>query len=112
LDGYAADEATIEASEDTIGEFLVDFAAKSGASRVHIIAHSMGNRGLLRAVNRIVSMAQQRSQKRFDQIILAAADVDADVFRRDSGAYTKIARRTTLYASSRDRAVEASRWLR
>jgi esterase/lipase superfamily enzyme len=111
LDGYSADEATIEASGDTIAEFLVDFAAKSGASKIHIIAHSMGNRGLLRAVSRIVSIAERRSEKQFDQIILAAADVDADVFRRDSGAYSKIARRTTLYVSSRDRAVEASRWL-
>jgi esterase/lipase superfamily enzyme len=111
LDGYSADEATIEASEDTIAEYLVDFATKSGASKVHIIAHSMGNRGLLRAVIRLVSMAEQRSQIRFDQIVLAAADVDADVFRRDSSAYAKIARRTTLYISSRDRAVEASKWL-
>jgi len=111
LDGYSADEATIEASEDTIAEFLVDFAAMSGASKIHIIAHNMGNRGLLRAVNRIVSIAERRSEKQFDQIILAAADVDADVFRRDSGAYGKIARRTTLYVSSRDRAVEASKWL-
>lgn len=108
LDGYTADEASIEASEDIIAEFLVEFAAKSGASRVHIIAHSMGNRGLLRAVNRIVSVAQQRSQKQFDQIVLAAADVDAELFRKLSGAYTTLARRTTLYVSSRDRAVEAS----
>jgi esterase/lipase superfamily enzyme len=81
LDGYSADEATIEASEDTIAEFLVDFAAKSGATKIHIIAHSMGNRGLLRAVNRIVSRAKRRSEKQFDQIILAAADVDAEETR-------------------------------
>jgi esterase/lipase superfamily enzyme len=76
-----------------------------------IIAHSMGNRGLLRAVNRIASQAQKRSEKPFGQIILAAADVDADVFRKLSAAYTELAQRTTLYVSSRDRAVEASMWL-
>ena len=46
--GYTADEATIEASEPFITEFLSRFAAESGARRIHIIAHSMGNRGLLR----------------------------------------------------------------
>jgi esterase/lipase superfamily enzyme len=55
--------------------------------------------------------AQQPSGAPFGQIILAAADVDADSFRKFSAAYTKVARQTTLYVSKRDHAVEASRWL-
>jgi esterase/lipase superfamily enzyme len=109
--GYAADAATIEASEDVIADFMTDFAKRSGANAVHVIAHSMGNRGVLRAVDRIAKEAQQRAGKPFGQIILAAADVDADLFRRLSAAYAKVANRTTLYVSRRDRAVEASRWL-
>ena len=111
LRGYPADEATIEASERVIANFMVDFATKSRAEAVHIIAHSMGNRGVLRAVNRIADRAQQRSGVPFGQIILAAADVDLDTFRELCAAYTQVARRTTLYVSSRDLAVEASRWL-
>jgi esterase/lipase superfamily enzyme len=109
--GYAADAATIEASEDVIADFMTDFAKRSSANAVHVIAHSMGNRGVLRAVDRIAEEAQQRAGKPFGQIILAAADVDADLFRRLSAAYAKVANRTTLYVSRRDRAVEASRWL-
>jgi esterase/lipase superfamily enzyme len=109
--GYPADEATIEATEGVIAEFMTDFAERSGAEAVHIIAHSMGNRGVLRAVNRIAATAQRRTGKPFGQIILAAADVDADVFRQLSAAYAEVASRTTLYVSKRDRAVEASRWL-
>ena len=71
----------------------------------------MGNRGVLRAVNRIAVTAQQRSGKPFGQIILAAADVDADTFRLLSAAYEEVASRTTLYVSKRDLAIEASRWL-
>jgi esterase/lipase superfamily enzyme len=111
LGGYMADAATIEASEQDITNFMIDFVFKSGAEAVHIIAHSMGNRGVLRAVNRIAGQAQQRSGVPFGQVILAAADVDSDTFRQLSGAYTQIARRTTLYVSARDRAVEASHWL-
>jgi esterase/lipase superfamily enzyme len=111
LRGYMVDEATIEASEDDIADFMTNFVTRSGAEAVHIIAHSMGNRGVLRAVNRIAQRAQQRSGVPFGQVILAAADVDADSFRRLSTAYTKVARQTTLYVSKRDRAVEVSHWL-
>lgn len=111
LDGYFDDEATIEVSESAITGFIVDFVERSGAQAVHIIAHSMGNRGLLRAVNRIAAQARQRTGAWFGEIILAAADVDADLFRQLSAAYAQVARRTTLYVSARDRAVEASRWL-
>ena len=108
---YTADEASIEASERAVTEFITMFAKRSGASKVHIIAHSMGNRGVLRAVNRIAASAQRETGISFDQIILAAADVDADTFRDLSSAYARVSRRTTLYVSAQDRAVEASRWL-
>jgi esterase/lipase superfamily enzyme len=111
LAGYPADEATIEASEGVIADFMVDFAGRSDAQSVHVIAHSMGNRAVLRAVNRLGQQAQRRSGARFGQFILAAADVDADTFRHHSGAYGRVARRATLYVSGRDVAVEASRWL-
>jgi esterase/lipase superfamily enzyme len=108
---YTTDEASIEASELHMTNFMVEFAQRSGAAKIHIIAHSMGNRGVLRAVNRIASQAEQRTQVPFDQIILAAADVDAETFRNLCSAYSRVSRRTTLYVSSRDRAVEASKWL-
>jgi len=111
LRGYPADEATIDVSEDAIESYLSDFAVRSGARRVHLIAHSMGNRGVMRTIHRIASAAHGRTGVPFDQIILAAADVDADKFRSLAAAYTQVARRTTLYVSEKDRAVEASHWL-
>jgi len=111
LEAYPSDEATIEASEQAITDFILGVAERSGADRVHIIAHSMGNRGVLRAINRIAAGASRRSGKIFGQFILAAADVDVDVFKQLCGAYTQLGQRTTLYISARDNAVEASRWL-
>lgn len=111
LKGYSADEATIEASEPFIAKFIEDFVARSGAEKVHIIAHSMGNRGVLRAINRIANKAQRRTGVLIGQMILTAADVDADTFRDLCSAYSRVSRRTTLYVSSRDLAIEASHWL-
>jgi esterase/lipase superfamily enzyme len=105
---YPADEAAIEASEAAIRQFLVDFASKSDASTVHVIAHSMGNRGLLRAMDAIARSAAAASKVRFGQIILAAPDVDRDVFRSLASAYVALSARSTLYVSENDRAIGIS----
>lgn len=109
--GYLADAASIEASEPFITNYLVDIAKASEAAKVHIIAHSMGNRGLLRAINRIVQDAAAKTSVQFDQIILAAADVDCDTFRQLSAAYQSVAERTTMYVCDKDKAVGLSEWI-
>jgi esterase/lipase superfamily enzyme len=101
-DAYAADEATIEASEAAMTKFIVDFAQQTGADRLHLIAHSMGNRGLLRSLQRIASDAQKRSKVHFSEIFLAAPDVDRRLFLDLAHLYPTFADRTTLYASNRD----------
>ena len=111
LGGYAADEASIEASEAAITDFLVRLATDSGAARLHVIAHSMGNRGLLRAIQRITAQAASTAGIRFGQVFLAAPDLDVGLFRDLATFYPKISERTTLYVSARDRALEASHWI-
>jgi len=105
---YPADEATIEASEAAITRFLIDFHARCGAERIHVIAHSMGNRGLLRALQRMAANAQAAKQVKFGQIFLAAPDVDRDLFCELAGVYAQFCERATLYASKGDLAVHAS----
>jgi esterase/lipase superfamily enzyme len=107
--GYPADEATIEACENHIADYLSDFALSSGARRVNVIAHSMGNRGLLRAIQRLIGRAASTaSGVQFGHFILAAPDVDRDLFLELSRAYGQAAQRTTLYISDRDRALDLS----
>ena len=105
---YPADEATIEASERMITDFLVDFTANCGAEKVHVIAHSMGNRGLLRALQRIAASAETRGKVKFGQIFLAAPDVDRDLFIDLARLYPEHSERTTLYASRHDLPVHLS----
>jgi esterase/lipase superfamily enzyme len=94
-----------------IRKFLIDFAVRSGAGAVHVIAHSMGNQGLLRAMDAIARDAAAASRVRFGQIILAAPDVDRDLFAELASAYVTLAQRSTLYVSENDRAIDASAWL-
>jgi esterase/lipase superfamily enzyme len=109
--GYPADAAAIEASEAPITQFLADFVRQSGAAVVHLVAHSMGNRGLLRALQRLAADAELMAGAKFGQIFLAAPDVDSDLFLSLAELYPKFSTRTTLYASHKDKAVAMSAWL-
>ncbi len=111
LGDYMADEASILASENQLAQFLTDFAAQSHAERVHIIAHSMGNRGLLRSLQRINTQFQGQHQLPFGQIFLAAPDEDPSVLRDLAPRFESIADRTTLYLSAPDRALGTSEWI-
>ena len=105
---YPADEASIEASERAITEFLIEFAAQCQAAKIHVIAHSMGNRGLLRALQRIAAKAETRGKVKFGQIFLAAPDVDRDLFLDLAQLYPDHSERTTLYSSDGDLPVHLS----
>jgi esterase/lipase superfamily enzyme len=105
---YAADEATIEASAGKMKNFLAMFAEQTNVERLHVIAHSMGNRALLKVMERTIAEAARVSRKPFYHIVFAAPDVDAAVFRDLASGYRAVAEHATLYVSSRDRAVASS----
>lgn len=103
---YTADESTIDWTTAHLKNFLQDIAAKSGASTIHLIGHSMGNRALTRALE---SMAgQSMLTRQFRQVVLAAPDVDNGVFAQLAHALTRTCARVTVYASSHDEALRAS----
>ena len=111
-DGYLADEALIEDSEEQIIKFLTDFANQAGkGGKIHIIAHSMGNRGLLRAFDAMFHKTSTLTGFKFGQIFLAAPDISPTLFRNLAEVYPDNSERTTLYVSRKDRALGASSWL-
>ena len=105
---YTRDEANIAWTVLHLEEFLQSLATQSGAKTVHLVAHSMGNRALTQVLERI-ALRSPHATTVFGQVILAAPDVDADEFReRYAPALRQLARGSTLYASSNDRALAAS----
>ncbi len=106
---YTVDEQNIEWSEANMRGFLDDFFVRSDAQNVYLIAHSMGNRGLTRAVASLLA-AKPALRSRLKEVILTAPDIDAGVFRRDiAPALTATGCPITLYASSKDLALIASK---
>lgn len=108
---YAMDGQAIEWSEPNIRRFLEDFLDRSEAQNVFLIAHSMGNRGLTRALAPLLA-ERPDLRPRIREIILTAPDIDADVFKRDIlPPLLEGERPITLYAASDDMALVTSKSL-
>lgn len=106
---YTRDEQNIEWTQKNLKNFLADFFTRSEAQNVYVIAHSMGNRAVTRAVATLLT-EQPALRPRLKEIILTAPDIDADVFKEEiAPALTAAGRPITLYASSGDRALLASK---
>jgi esterase/lipase superfamily enzyme len=105
--GYATDSASSDWTVPHLRSFLEDVAARSGAERVHLIAHSMGNRALVNALDRM----PRSNTRTFSQILLTAPDMDADTFVQLADAVRRNGERATLYASANDVALLASKAL-
>jgi esterase/lipase superfamily enzyme len=106
---YAVDETNVTWTAPHLLRFLTDVAEQSGAERIHLIAHSMGNRALTSAL-RDLSLMHKSSKPMFNEVVLTAPDIDAEVFINDiAPAVVKTARRVTLYASSNDEALIISK---
>ena len=107
--GYTVDEANVEYARSDLRAFIADFARTSKAEQIYLVAHSMGNRALTAAVVDLFREAPDVKAK-IKEIILAAPDVDADVFKRDiAPAIAGKGQPVTLYASSNDWALMASK---
>ncbi len=105
--GYRADEADVTWSTPHLKAFLAEVAQRTGVETLHLIAHSMGSQALVKALSN--SLPEDPSTV-FRQVVLAAPDIDAEVFKWDLApklitGYPSV----TLYASSKDIALLASR---
>jgi esterase/lipase superfamily enzyme len=101
---YAIDSTNAEWTIPHFGDFLSKLTLLSGARTIHLISHSMGNRPLLYALERF---AHDRAI--FNEIVLAAPDIDTEVFMTIAEGMRHTGKRITLYASSRDRALRLSK---
>lgn len=111
--GYPMDEAAVSWSAPHFERLIQDLHAKTGCTRINVIAHSMGNRALLEAIERLAlrqSMQAQVDQvKWIDTLVMAAPDVDIRQFvSRYASALQSVVNRATLYYSEGDVALHLS----
>ena len=111
LKGYLLDYDRSRAAARAFNQFLDLVKQRAGLSRIHIVAHSMGN---LLVANALQSRWSGGRQEKFlEQLVLAAPDISAEDFR-DQFLKTlpQLAKRVTLYVSDNDKALRTSAGLR
>lgn len=107
--GYSADEATCEASTPHFEAMLDTLMERTSVQSVEIVAHSMGTRIVTRALADLKDRGRLNSAVQVSQLVLAAADMDARTFRELATHLQGAASRITLYGSSKDKAIKASK---
>jgi esterase/lipase superfamily enzyme len=105
---YWQDEEIARLSEGVF-EQLIDELAQLPATDIYLVAHSMGNRIVGHALQ--ARMDKGKETKNLRELLLAAADINADVFRAVIAPKLAAMKgtRTTVYASSSDIALKASK---
>ena len=110
---YKDDKERIDKTIPLLKEFLRNVVLHAPGAEINIIAHSMGTYGLTNALKNLVDeMKAGDAQVRFNQIILAAPDIDGKVFKEQIvPSIKKAANRITVYASSKDLALLISKYV-
>ncbi len=105
--GYGYDRESSMQAEPYLRQYLELVLKETGAKEVSVIAHSMGNLPLLQVLRDVGPTLGP--DVRLNQIIMAAPDIDRNVFENIAADLQKYGRGLTLYASANDRAMQAAR---
>lgn len=106
--GYAHDLKRVNGAREHLIDFLNLIRTKTGATKVHLIAHSMGAELLTDVLREIAATGQAGATVPFGEIILASPDVTRDNFEKRSKRIAPLGSGITLYASEKDVALRVS----
>ena len=110
---YVTDRERAREARNYLKQFLDLVLARSGATQIHLIAHSTGAHALLEALDRMqLAPSAGAPVGHFGEIVFAAPDVLATDFTTAMSALKGMGRGTTLYASKSDRALQLSEFAR
>jgi len=109
---YQHDLTTSEQTVPLLAEFLEDVARRTGAQKIHVVAHSMGNNALARALDEVADDLAPGETLPLGQIVFAAADIDRALFVRLADDMSRVGARRTLYANKNDKALIISKTIR
>jgi esterase/lipase superfamily enzyme len=84
---------------------------KSGAKRVDIIAHSMGNWVTMESLRQLAISGNRDLDNRLGDVVLASPDIDVDVFKSQMRRYGVPDRPFILFLSSDDKALRLSSFI-
>ena len=110
ISDYVYDTNSATAARDALEETL-RLVAQSGAKRVDVIAHSMGNWVTVEAFRQLAITDDRDLGGKLGDVVLASPDIDVDVFKSQMRRYGKPNKPFFLFLSGDDRALELARFI-
>lgn len=104
---YVYDNNSASAARDQL-EVTLRMLAQSGATRIDIIAHSMGNWVTMEALRQLAITGDRNLRGKLGDVVLASPDIDVDVFKAQMRRYGRPEKPFYLLLSGDDRALEVS----
>ncbi len=108
LPGYVADKDAVTFSRDHLAQLLVMLAADPRNREITLAAHSMGCWLAMESLRQLRLTGRGAVLERLDNVLLAAPDIDLDVFRAQAEVVGRLAPPITVLASPDDRALQFS----
>ena len=110
VDGYVNDTTKIGDSVEDIAGFIESLSQNDGVDSIFMIGHSMGSRGLTRALVSIKDRISVPARNKLRELILVEPDISQQIFEsRIAPGLKELEARVTIYASENDRALGLSR---
>lgn len=103
--GYDHDYMSALASPEDLLDVLRMISDEIGKKKLYVVVHSLGNQILVDALQQATL---SKTSLNIAELVLAAPDVDVDVFSRKEEQIKAVGGNITIYASAADRALLAS----
>jgi esterase/lipase superfamily enzyme len=107
ISGYVADKEGATYSRDYLAELLIETTERRKAGEVNLFAHSMGCWLTVETLRQLKLSGRQDVLDKLN-VILAAPDIDAQVFRAQMSVIGRMKHPMTILVSPDDRALEVS----
>ena len=105
---YVADRESAMWSRDALEDLLTAIAKTPSGGRIHIVAHSMGTLLTLETLRMLRASGGENAMERIGAVVLAAPDIDIDLFARGLERLGPDAKKITVISSTNDRALAVS----
>jgi esterase/lipase superfamily enzyme len=105
---YGYDRESALWSRDALEDLFKGLAESPSGGRVHIVAHSMGTLLALEALRSLRGAGGESAMARIGAVVLAAPDIDFDLFTREVQRLGPDAKKITVISSANDRALAIS----
>lgn len=105
---YGYDRESALWSRDALEDCITALVQDTSLPKVHLVAHSMGTLLMVETLRQMRTRDGEKYDGRFGAIVLAAPDIDIDLFTASLRRLGPLARHITVITSGNDRALALS----